>query len=235
MEGFTYSNIFETKGIEYIIVIFFLLILIPFWIFVNRKVPVKEQFQQALNVLTAGVLRIPHGLLFSKNHTWVSLEKTGYAKFGIDDFLQKIVGETQFVPLKTQGEVVQKGEILAEINQKGKRLKVLSPISGEIMAVNIHKTNLGLPGSDPYEKGWFYSLKPFNWKAETSGFFIADEAGTWIKKELERFKDFLNVSLAQHSGQPSTVAFQEGGELMLNPLSEMHPEIWNKFQKEFLE
>ncbi len=33
MEGFTYTNIFETKGIEYIIIICFFLILIPFWIY----------------------------------------------------------------------------------------------------------------------------------------------------------------------------------------------------------
>lgn len=235
MDGFTYSNIFETKGIEYIIVIFFLLILIPFWIFVNRKVPVGKQIQQAINVLTAGILNIPQGLFFSKNHTWVYLEKTGNAKIGIDDFLQKVVGEVQIVPLKSSGEQVQKNDVLAEIEQNGKRLKIVSPISGEVIATHLPENKLGLPNSDPYEEGWFYALKPSNWKAETSGFFLAEEATNWIKNELERLKDFLNVSMAKYSGESAALAFQEGGELVANPLSHVQPEIWDDFQKQFLE
>ena len=74
-----------------------------------------------------------------------------------------------------------------------------------------------------------------NWKAETSGFYLAEEATSWINRELERFKDFLNVSMAKYSGEPSMVTLQEGGELRINLLSELQPEIWNDFQKEFLE
>ena len=235
MEGFTYSNIFETKGIEYIIVIFFLLILIPFWIIVNRKVPVRKQVRQVLNILTAGILNIPQGLFFSKNHTWVYLEKAGSAKVGIDDFFQKVVGEVQVVPVKSSGEQVQKGDVLAEVEQNGKQLKILSPISGEVISTHLPENNLGLPDSDPYDEGWLYALKPVNWKAETTEFLLAEEATNWMKNELKRLKDFLNVSLAKYSGESAMLAFQEGGELIVNPLSGMESEIWHDFQKEFLE
>lgn len=235
MEGFSYSNIFDTKGIEYIIVIFFLLILIPFWVFVNRKAPVQKQIRQALNVLAAGALKIPQGFFFSKNHTWVFLEKTGNAKVGIDDFLQKIVGDVQIVLQKVPGEQVKKGDVLAELDQNGKRLKVLAPVSGEIIESNISENNVGLSANESYGEDWFYTIKPLNWKAETSGFYLAEEATSWINKELERFKDFLNVSMAKYSGEPSMVTLQEGGELRINLLSELQPEIWNDFQKEFME
>ena len=33
-----YNNIFETKGIEYLVVIAFLALLVPFWIALNKKV-----------------------------------------------------------------------------------------------------------------------------------------------------------------------------------------------------
>jgi len=36
MEGFTYIDIFATEGIEYLVVIVFLLLIIPFWMFLNR-------------------------------------------------------------------------------------------------------------------------------------------------------------------------------------------------------
>ena len=41
MDGFTYHDIFETKGLEYLAIIAFFLLLIPFWIILNRKVVSK--------------------------------------------------------------------------------------------------------------------------------------------------------------------------------------------------
>ncbi|NQU86328.1 MAG: hypothetical protein HQ541_11255, partial [Mariniphaga sp.] len=70
MDGFTNIDIFETKGIEYIIIILFFAILIPFWIIINRKPRFEELIQESIRVLTAGVLQIPQGLFFYKNHTW---------------------------------------------------------------------------------------------------------------------------------------------------------------------
>jgi glycine cleavage system H protein len=42
MDGFTYVNIFDTKGVEYLAIIAFLLLLIPFWLFLkNQYFPVR--------------------------------------------------------------------------------------------------------------------------------------------------------------------------------------------------
>lgn len=235
MEGFTYNNIFDTKGIEYIVIIFFLVILIPFWIFVNKKTNVSKQIQHVFSVLTASILRVPQGLYFSKNHTWAYLEKGGEAKIGLDDFLLRIVGDVKVSQLKLAGETIRKGDVIAEINQNGKKLFVTSPISGEIANTNVQVSeNPQLLNIDPYEKGWFYSVKPTNWKIETSDSYLAEDATSWISKELERFKDFLNVSLTRHAQEPSMLTLQEGGELLMNPLAELQPEIWDDFQKEFL-
>lgn len=235
MEGFTYNNIFDTKGIEYIIIIFFLVILIPFWIFVNKKTNVSKQIQHVFNVLTTSILRIPQGLYFSKNHTWAYLEKSGEAKIGLDDFLLRIVGDVKVSQLKLAGETIRKGDVIAEINQNGKKLFVTSPISGEIANTNVQVSeNPELVNIDPYEKGWFYLVKPTNWKNETSDSYLAEDATGWISKELERFKDFLNVSLTRYSQEPSMLTLQEGGELLMNPLAELQSEIWEDFQKEFL-
>ena len=38
MDGFSYTNIFDTKGIEYFIIIAFLILIIPVWIIYNRPV-----------------------------------------------------------------------------------------------------------------------------------------------------------------------------------------------------
>ena len=44
MDGFSYYNIFDTKGIEYLVVIAFLLLLIPFWLALNKQVKIKTEF-----------------------------------------------------------------------------------------------------------------------------------------------------------------------------------------------
>jgi glycine cleavage system H protein len=236
MDGFTYHDIFETKGIEYIIIIVFLLILIPFWMIVNKQVNVKERIRNALGILTARILQIPQGLFYSKNHTWVYLEKSGEAKIGVDDFLIKVAGTLNPVTLRSPGEKINRGEFLAEVEQNGKKLKIYAPLSGEIVTTNrslfVSPEDLS---TDPYEKGWLYSISPSNWKAETSNCFMGKEAGNWITGEVDRFKDFLAVSLSRHSSEADALAFQEGGEIRINPLSELPSEIWQDFQKDFLD
>ncbi|MEZ5105285.1 MAG: glycine cleavage system protein H [Draconibacterium sp.] len=234
MEGFTYTNIFDTKGIEYIIIIFFFLILIPFWMIMNKS-QVKKQIQVIVKALTAGALRIPKGLFYSKNHTWAFIEKSGNAKIGIDDFLLHIVGAIQLNMVKKEGDKISKGEVLAEIEQHGKRLQLFAPVSGIIVSANsMLEENAEIMKADPYGKGWMYAVQPSNWKAETSGFYFAEEAVKWIGSELQRFKDFLNVTLSKNN-ETSMLVYQEGGELQMNPLEGLKAEIWDDFQKEFLD
>lgn len=236
MEGFTYSNIFETKGIEYLIVIAFLTLLIPFWIVLNKKLVIKQQIQKAWDVLTTDILKIPQGLFYGKNHTWAYLTSSGTAKVGLDDFLLHVVGDFRINQLKTPGEKIKKGDILAEIDQDGKNLKIFSPLSGKIEKANVQLIeSTEVLQHDPYEEGWIYHIKPSNWVDETKSYYLADDALAWVKAEIDRFKDFLAVSVNKHSSEPSVVVFQEGGELRSHLLSEMDMEIWKDFQNEFLE
>ena len=110
MDGFSYNNIFDTKGIEYLVIIAFLLLLIPFWLALNRQVKIKEQIRKALGVLSASILKVPQGIYYFKNHTWAYLEKSGIAKVGLDDLLLHITGEVTIRQLKNPGETISKGE-----------------------------------------------------------------------------------------------------------------------------
>jgi glycine cleavage system H protein len=235
MDNFSYTNIFDTKGIEYIVVIIFFLLLIPFWLLLNRKVKISTQIRKALGFLTANVLRIPQGVFHSKNHTWAFLEKTGEAKVGLDDLLLHITGEIKFNCLKNSGEMINKGDLLLEIDQNDKLLQIFSPISGEILNSNDSiNSNPEILNEDPYGDGWIYQIKPLAWKAETNSYYLAEEAIEWSKKELERFKDFLAESVKKYSPEQSMLILQDGGELRDNTLSELPDEVWKDFQKDFL-
>jgi len=235
MDAFSYNNIFETKGIEYLAIITFFILLIPFWIFLNRKVNSKKQLQKSIGTLTADTLKVPQGLFFSRFHTWTHLEKSGVAKIGLDDLLVHITGEVKFDHLIGSGEKVKKGDLIAKVNQKGKVLKIYSPISGEIMEANSAlANNPGVLNEAPYTKGWMYKIKPVSWIADTSSYFLAEDATLWAKQELERFKDFLSTSIGKFSPMPSNILLQDGGELIDQPLSELPDEIWQEFQQDFL-
>ena len=235
MDGFSYNNIFETKGIEYLAIIAFLVLLIPFWLALNKKAKIPKQIRKVSGFLSANIIKIPQGLFYSKNHTWTHLEKSGIAKVGLDDLLLHITGEVKLYYLKNPDEIVKKGESLAEIDQKGKLLRVFSPISGKILHANLLlDESPEMLNEDPYGSGWICKIQPTNWVEETKSYFLAEEAIKWSKMELERFKDFVALSAEKYSPEPATIILQDGGELRENVLSVMPAEAWNDFQVEFL-
>lgn len=235
MEGFSYYNIFETKGMEYIIIIAFLALLIPFSVMLNRKVKIKRQLHKAMGILTNSMLQIPQGVFYSDNHTWAHLSRTGIANVGIDDLLLHITGEVRLKYLKKPGELIAKGELMSEIEHEGKFLKLYSPISGKVRQANVSLANdTSILNEDPYGLGWVYKIKPDNWKEETSSYYLAEAASDWTQMELLRFKDFLASTMPKYDPGASMVAMQDGGELRDNVLSELPDGIWNDFQKEFL-
>lgn len=235
MEGFTYTNIFETKGIEYLFIITFFAILIPFWLILNKKAKRTQQVSNALGCITPDSLKIPQGVFFSKFHTWSHLGTGGEARVGIDDLLIHLTGDVIFESSLKPGDKIAKGEIISTINHNGKILKIKSPISGEITESNEELAeNPDLVIDDPYRQGWVYAVKPSNWKAETQGYFLAEEASSWIAQELAKFKDFLSVSVNRNMPEPSLQVLQDGGEIVEQPLAELPQEVWNDFQEEFL-
>jgi len=235
MDGFIYQNIFETKGIEYLAIITFFLLLIPFWIFLNRNEKIVTRMRRTLGVLTSSILRVPQGIFFGSDHTWTHLASSGVARIGVDDLLLHITGEVKVTCLANPGERVRKGDIMATLEHDGKRLEISSPISGEVIISNkLLLKDPELLSDDPYSKGWLYKVRPGNWIAETSNCYLAEEASWWIDNELVRFRDFLSVATAKLEPDQSMAVLQDGGELRDNTLSDLPPEVWKDFQEYFL-
>jgi glycine cleavage system H protein len=236
MDGFSYVNIFETKGIEYLVIIAFLLLLIPFWLLLNKKAKLTHEIRKTINFLSVSILNTRPGLFYSKNHTWTHLEKSGSAKVGLDDFLLQITGEVKINYLKREGEMIHKDDLIAAIDQKGKHLRIFSPVSGEILKINpLIIEDPEIINSDPYDDGWICSIKPSNWQAETNSYFLGEEATAWLKKELERIKDFLAMKGEKYYPGVSAIMLQDGGELCQHLLSDLPEGLWHEFQQEFLD
>lgn len=233
MDGFSYHNIFDTKGIEYLAIIAFFLVLLPFWLLLNKQV--TNRISNAFRSLSASLSIIPQGIFYSRNHTWAHLERNGIAKIGLNGLLTHITGEVHLRQMKNPGEQIAKGDLLAEIDQNGKSLLIYSPISGTVVRSN-HDLNEDqkLLHDDPYGRGWIYSIKPTDWKLETNSCLLAEEASEWLKVELIRYKDFLAMNLNDPSNLGALIVLQDGGEISENSLSAMPDKVWHDFQYEFL-
>jgi glycine cleavage system H protein len=235
MEGFTYHNIFETKGIEYLLIIGFFVILIPFWIILSKHVKTARLLKGSMGFLSARSLSVPQGLFFSKFHTWTHLERSGVARVGLDDFLLHLTGPVKFKPVKQPGDNINKGELLATIMRDGKQLDIFSPISGEIVEENrALQEDSDQLNFDPCMKGWIFKIKPASWITETKSYYLAEKATAWSTRELDRFKGWLATSSAKYDTFNSGIVLQDGGELVEKPLAELPVELWQDFQESFL-
>jgi glycine cleavage system H protein len=235
MDGFSYYNIFETKGIEYIVILIFLGLLIPFWLVLNRKIQIKKRVDRMIGILSPRNLRIPQGLFFCRNHTWTFLERSGEAKVGLDDLLVHITGSVNIMLRRESGTIIRKGELLAELEHEGRHLQILSPISGTITRGNpLLEEDPGIVREDPFRQGWVFEIRPSDWMRETRSCYVAGEASGWMDREFLRFKDFIVNSMNRNEVDRPGIILQDGGEIRDQTLAELPETLWKEFQDEFL-
>ncbi|TDO04030.1 hypothetical protein [Sunxiuqinia elliptica] len=178
----------------------------------------------------------PAGLFYDKSHTWAFMERDGFVKVGIDDFLQRLTGPLTQVKLKKAGTKVHKGEKILTIIREGKQLEIHTPVSGIIKAQN--QSLLDSPtqlNTSPYADGWVYQIEPLNWDREVRLLFRASTYREWLEDEFTRLKDFLAHAANANSMVFDHLILQDGGEITDQILGDLAPEIWDDFQTKFID
>jgi glycine cleavage system H lipoate-binding protein/ABC-type phosphate transport system substrate-binding protein len=176
----------------------------------------------------------PEGLYFDKTHTWIFMERDGKVRVGIDDFLQNFTGKYTRIKMKKTGDSVKRNEPVVTLIQDGKHLDICAPVSGTVKAINEALTDEPERiNNSPYNEGWIYLIEPLNWLSEIRFFKMGQHYRSWLRRELLRLKDFFAVSV--HAKVYGQVVFQDGGEICEAVLQEFGPEVWEDFQKHFLD
>jgi glycine cleavage system H protein len=104
----------------------------------------------------------PDDLLYHPEHDWARIDATNpeEATFGITWFAQDALGEVVFFDPPKVGTNVSKDAPYTEIESVKAVSDVISPLSGEIVAVN---ESLGdapeTINEDPYGEGWLVKVK----------------------------------------------------------------------------
>jgi glycine cleavage system H lipoate-binding protein len=177
-------------------------------------------------------LNLPEGVFFHPGHTWAHLGVSGQMKVGLDDFSQKILGRIDAIKSKKIGDRVRQGDSIVTIKQGKRQAEFRSPVDGVIDSVN--EELLSKPESmrkNPYEAGWIYSIKPTNITENIKSLRIADDAASWIKNEISRFKNFLSEEIIEDKYLGKTMA--DGGIPVTGVMEHMDDMSWMKMQEHF--
>ncbi|MBN2796354.1 MAG: glycine cleavage system protein GcvH [Clostridia bacterium] len=80
-------------------------------------------------------MKVLENLLYNEEHEWIQLEGD-VATFGITDYAQDMLGGIVYVELPEEEDEVEQGDSFITIESVKAATDVLSPVDGEIIAVN---------------------------------------------------------------------------------------------------
>ena len=102
---------------------------------------------------------IPHDVYFIETHEYFQAADDGLGRVGISDYAADQLGDVVFVELPETGETFEKGEAFGTIESVKAASDLYMPVSGEIIAVNLHLSEEpSQVNDDPYKSGWMIEV-----------------------------------------------------------------------------
>lgn len=164
MNSVAHTDLFATKGMEYIVVIGFLALLTVAWHLI-RSPAEAEGAGDGRRLDWRSILRgvgLPEtDFLFHPGHAWARLSgDTDVAVVGWDDFARRLIGPADGFRLPEPGTRLTAGAPGWTIGAGGRELEMLAPVDGEVQAVNTAVLeDPALASRDPYGNGWLMRVK----------------------------------------------------------------------------
>lgn len=229
MEGFKYVDIFATKGLEYLIVIGFLVTLVLFWRALNKPAVAAANTNIAQKIKTTLIdwFYLADDFYYHQGHSWVMPVNSEMVVIGVDDFTQKLLGTPDNIQLPKIGANIRQGEQGWKLQFNETVIDVLSPINGEVMEINSALlNNPELANGDPYQKGWLLKVKPSKLSTDLKNLLSGALARAWIEDNVNK----LSARMTGNSG----IVLQDGGLPVSGFAREISREHWDDLAREFL-
>ncbi|MCB9556932.1 MAG: hypothetical protein H6707_12570 [Deltaproteobacteria bacterium] len=219
MDTFSYVDIFATKALEYLLVIVFLVALMLFWRAFRsataKSIPISKQAQ--LRQAPQRWFAIDDNACYHLGHGWV-IDDGNLLRVGIDDFAQKLLGPIERIELPQLGATLTQGKPGWHFAVAGRRVPVLAPISGEVVAVNHALLAEPQTLNNDTDASWLIKLIPTDAVRESKSLLPADLARTWAMQLSER----LQRGMAGELG----VVLQDGGLPLPGFARALNPKDW---------
>lgn len=222
MDGFSFVDIYSTKGIEYLVAVVFFFGFLGLQYYLLRSGPGK------METLPAGPdvpmkFRVPEGYSFHQGHSWMkSVAAAGgsgpLVRVGANDFALKLVGKVDCVEMPPVGSRVEQGKKGWSLQVDSARIPMLSPVTGVVTAVNGEVLRSpGLLSLDPYAEGWLFQVKPDRLSRDARHLLSGKVARTWMESSLANLMPIQDEALGpvlQDGGLPvDGIAKALGGDM----------------------
>ena len=175
---------------------------------------------------------VPRGLFLDRSHTWVRLTESGELRIGVDELVSQALDGADRVELPESGAEVRRGQPVATITRRGRRLVIPSPVDGTVVASNRSLARVpGMLQADPYGSGWLTAVWPVDHREALKGFNVGEGARRWLEREVARFVDFL----AMRSGLAAVpAALADGAHPAVGAALTLDERDWDQFQRDFV-
>jgi glycine cleavage system H protein len=131
-----------------------------------------------------GVMEIPQGLKFSKEHEWVTTEDS-VATVGISDHAQEQLGEIVYIELPAVGEKISKDDPFGVVESVKAVSDIYAPVSGTVIEVNEDLPDTPeVVNEDPYGDGWLIKVRVSD-PTDLEDLMDADEYAELVAREKE--------------------------------------------------
>jgi glycine cleavage system H lipoate-binding protein len=218
------TDIFATKGTEYVIVVAYLVALAVFWRLTSRP---RRTVARVRPMAARGWFDLPRGLFFHPGHTWVAPEGSDVLRIGMDEFSLRLLGRSGTAVLPAIGQAVRSGEPAWALEAEGETIPVLAPVQGEVLEVNeAARRSPGLVHAHPYGEGWLLKVKVRNARASLKNLLSGRPARAWMEETLERLWPAA-------PGGPGRV-MTDGGVVVDGIARALEPDRWAEMAREFL-
>lgn len=236
MYGTVQPELFGTKGIEYIVVVSFLLLLTVAWQLIRapRMQPgeavrgLREEFRGALRSLGLPAA----GVYFHPGHAWArTTDGTDEVVVGWDDFARRLIGPADGFRLPSRGTRLSAGKPAWSVESGGRVLPMVAPVDGEVVEVN--ESVLGEPSlaaRDPYGDGWLLRVRVPSSEPVRRNLLSGPLARSWAELAEQSLQ-----GIAAHAPDAALGAvLADGGEPRAGLARTLAPANWEEIVEQFL-
>lgn len=95
----------------------------------------------------------------SEDHVWVGVVDE-HVYLGLTNFIQGELGTVICAELPEVGDLIEEGEVFAELESVSTVHELISPVSGTVLAVNSQlEERPSIINEDPYNDGWLVEVR----------------------------------------------------------------------------
>lgn len=224
MEGMA-VDLFATKGLEYVLVVTYLLLLVGCWRMVGPRASQSQTGGLTFDPASKPSFDLRDGFHYHQGHTWACPESGGVMRIGLDDFAQKLLGPITGVILPAIGAPLAQGELGWKVRVGGRAIPILSPVTGTVVAWNAEVLRSpGLVNSGPFDRGWLLEVRVPSPAVAMRNLLSGHLAHAWMDEVTARLDHLYMI-------QPPTGSFQ-ASEVGVAQASS--PDAWEDLTQAFL-